>query len=149
MSYEELFTQVLNYLNNDDVIIYPTSTLPALGCKPNKKALDKLFKIKNRSIDLPVSLGVLDLEQVSDLIKFDSVSIELLEWSFIFPNKEYEDKSYQRLFFLRYSWKHETKFKRTSSASVINRGLSGIISISFICLIRPSERDCINLSGFD
>jgi len=80
MSDDELFTQVLNYLNNDDVIIYPTSTLPALGCKPNKKALDKLFKIKNRSIDLPVSLGVLDLEQVSDLIKFDSVSIELLEY---------------------------------------------------------------------
>tara|TARA_B100000287_G_scaffold120484_1_gene112319 strand:+ start:164 stop:754 length:591 start_codon:yes stop_codon:yes gene_type:complete len=80
MSDEELFTQILDYLNNDDVIIYPTSTLPALGCKPNKKALDKLFKIKNRPINLPVSLGVLDLEQVSNLITFDSVSKELLEF---------------------------------------------------------------------
>ena len=80
MSDEELFTQILDYLNNDDVIIYPTSTLPALGCKPNKKALDKLFKIKNRPINLPVSLGVLDLEQVSNLITFDNVSKELLEF---------------------------------------------------------------------
>jgi len=80
MKIKEQVNAVLNYINNDDVVIYPTSTLPALGCKPNKNALDNLFKIKNRPNNLPVSLGVLDLEQVSELVIFDNISIELLEY---------------------------------------------------------------------
>ncbi len=80
MKIEKQINAVLNYINNDDVVIYPTSTLPALGCKPNKNALDNLFKIKSRPNNLPVSLGVLDLEQVSELIIIDDISIELLEY---------------------------------------------------------------------
>ena len=80
MRLEKSINTVLNYINNDDVAIYPTSTLPALGCRPNKNALNNLFKIKNRPDNLPVSLGVLDLEQVSELIRFDDISIELLDY---------------------------------------------------------------------
>jgi len=80
MRIKKSINNVLNYINNDNVIVYPTSTLPALGCRPNKIALDKLFKVKNRPDNLPVSLGVLDLEQVSELIRFDEISIELLEY---------------------------------------------------------------------
>ena len=72
------FENILNYINEDNLIIYPTSTLPALGCKPNKSALDKLFLIKKRQSKLPVSLSVLDLEQVSDIVKYDETSVELL-----------------------------------------------------------------------
>ena len=78
MDEEKSLEQIIQYLNNNDSIVYPTSTLPALGCKPNKKALDKLFKIKNRPSELPVSLGVINLEQASHLIDFNSISIEIL-----------------------------------------------------------------------
>tara|TARA_Y100000746_G_C15437505_1_gene421332 strand:+ start:149 stop:742 length:594 start_codon:yes stop_codon:yes gene_type:complete len=74
------FSAIINYLNNNDSIVYPTSTLPALGCKPNKIALDRLFKIKNRSAELPVSLGVIDLEQASYLVDYDNLSIEILDY---------------------------------------------------------------------
>jgi L-threonylcarbamoyladenylate synthase len=72
------FDKIMKYINGDELIIYPTSTLPALGCKPNKIALDRLFEIKKRSTNLPVSLGVLDLEQVSDVVTFDNISVDLL-----------------------------------------------------------------------
>ena len=78
MDEENSLEQIIQYLNNNDSIVYPTSTLPALGCRPNKKALDKLFKIKNRPSELPVSLGVINLEQASHLIDFNSISIEIL-----------------------------------------------------------------------
>ena len=71
---------IIEYLNNNDSVVYPTSTLPALGCKPNKIALDRLFKIKNRPAELPVSLGVIDLEQVSEIIDYDNISIDILNY---------------------------------------------------------------------
>ena len=70
---------IIDYLNNNESIVYPTSTLPALGCKPNKIALDRLYKIKGRSAELPVSLGVVDLEQASYLIDYDQISIDILD----------------------------------------------------------------------
>ena len=74
MDEDNSLEKIIQYLNNNESIVYPTSTLPALGCKPNKKALDKLFKIKNRPPELPVSLGVINLEQVSHLIDFNWLS---------------------------------------------------------------------------
>ncbi len=50
-------------------IVYPTSTLPALGCVPNPIALDGLFAIKSRPSHMPVSLGVADLDQARELVE--------------------------------------------------------------------------------
>ena len=50
-------------------IVYPTSTLPALGCIPNTNALDGLFAIKNRPSHMPVSLAVVDLDQAMELVE--------------------------------------------------------------------------------
>ena len=72
--------ELLEFLNNDQPIIYPTSTLPALGCRPNKLALDNLFKIKKRPFNMPVSLGVIGLNQVEELVHFDSISNDLLDF---------------------------------------------------------------------
>ena len=49
-------------------IVYPTSTLPALGCIPDSKSLDELYEIKQRSNDAPVSLGVASLDQARELV---------------------------------------------------------------------------------
>ena len=72
--------KILNYIEDNESIVYPTSTLPALGCKPEKTALDKLFKIKNRPVTLPVSLAVLDLEQVSEIVIYNKLAIELIDY---------------------------------------------------------------------
>ena len=80
MDEDNSLEKIIQYLNNNESIVYPTSTLPALGCKPNKKALDKLFKIKNRPPELPVSLGVINLDQVSHLIDFNWLSKDLLNY---------------------------------------------------------------------
>ena len=39
-----------------------------------------MFKIKNRPAELPVSLGVIDLQQVSDIIDYDDISIDILNY---------------------------------------------------------------------
>ena len=50
-------------------IVYPTSTLPALGCIPDSISLDELYDIKQRSDDSPVSLGVASLSQARELVE--------------------------------------------------------------------------------
>ena len=51
------------------IVVYPTSTQPALGCLPTVAALDKLFSAKNRSAEMPVSLGVANLSQAATLVE--------------------------------------------------------------------------------
>ena len=60
-------------------IVYPTSTLPALGCLPNSKALDRLFELKKRSGTKVVSLGVSDLEQASTLVHIPNCATKILD----------------------------------------------------------------------
>lgn len=57
-------------LDDGELIVYPTSTLPGLGCLPTEKGLDNLYAKKNRPETMPVSLGVANLRQVEHLVKF-------------------------------------------------------------------------------
>jgi L-threonylcarbamoyladenylate synthase len=59
-------------------IIYPTSTLPALGCLPQSDALDSLFELKKRSESNIVSLGVCSLEQAAEIVKVPNIAHEIL-----------------------------------------------------------------------
>ena len=63
-----LSKQTVDHVNEGGVIAYPTSTLPGLACLPNAAALDRLFELKQRSADKPVSLGVLSLDQAEALV---------------------------------------------------------------------------------
>ena len=49
-------------------IVYPTSTLPALGCALTSKSLDELYRIKKRPNEMIVSVGVSNLQQASELV---------------------------------------------------------------------------------
>ena len=49
-------------------IVYPTSTLPALGCILTSESLDELYKIKKRPEKMIVSVGVSNLKQASELV---------------------------------------------------------------------------------
>ena len=59
-------------------IIYPTSTLPALGCLPQTDALNSLFELKNRSESKSVSLGVCSLEQAEEIVEIPDIAHEIL-----------------------------------------------------------------------
>ena len=60
------------------LIVYPTSTLPGLGCLPNEKSLDLLFKTKNRPKNKPVSLGVQSLSQAEKIVYVPNCAKDLL-----------------------------------------------------------------------
>ena len=67
------------HLMSGGLVVYPTSTLPGLGCLPTKMGLDNLFSTKSRPDDMPVSLGVASMEQVSHLVMIPGFLKELLE----------------------------------------------------------------------
>ena len=67
------------YIESGGVIAYPTSTLPGLGCLPTKEGLDRLFELKSRSSDNPVSIVVASLEQVAHLVHIDAQIVEFVE----------------------------------------------------------------------
>lgn len=56
---------------------YPTSTLPGLACLPSPRALDRLYALKQRPANKPVSLGVLSLEQARLLVQVPPMVMEL------------------------------------------------------------------------
>ena len=60
---------LVDHVNDGGTVAYPTSTLPGLACLPRSDALDRLFALKQRSADKPVSLGVLSLEQAEELVR--------------------------------------------------------------------------------
>ena len=49
-------------------VIYPTSTLPALGVLPHEIGLDRLFKMKERDNLKIVSIAVANFEQMEQFV---------------------------------------------------------------------------------
>jgi L-threonylcarbamoyladenylate synthase len=50
-------------------VVYPTSTLPALGVRPQKIGLDRLFKLKERDDLKIVSIAVANTEQMKQFVQ--------------------------------------------------------------------------------
>ena len=74
--------EAIEWIRSGGCVVYPTSTLPALGCIPKSKALDRLYGIKGRSSGAPVSLGVVNLSQASEIVHVPDDVSEILE---VFP----------------------------------------------------------------
>jgi L-threonylcarbamoyladenylate synthase len=70
---------IIEWVRSGKCIVYPTSTLPALGCIPETSALDALFEIKGRPRSAPVSLGVANLSQASKIVGVTDDVYEILE----------------------------------------------------------------------
>ena len=71
---------ILKNLKSGGVIIYPTSTLPGLGCLPNSESLDYLFQLKRRHASQPVSLGVASLDQASEYVIVPKIAKSILDY---------------------------------------------------------------------
>ena len=75
----EIPKEVIVNLHSNGVVVYPTSTLPGLGCLPNSDALDNLYRIKNRPRSQPVSLGVASLKQAEQLVHVPQIARKILD----------------------------------------------------------------------
>ena len=60
--------EVVHHALEGGCIVYPTTTQPALGCLPEPACLDQLYRLKRRSSDMPVSIGVASLSQAEELV---------------------------------------------------------------------------------
>ena len=69
----------VQWVRSGNCIVYPTSTLPALGCIPKPGALDALFDIKSRPRNAPVSLGVANLSQAREIVEVPDDVHEILD----------------------------------------------------------------------
>ena len=67
-----------SHLDRGGLVVYPTSTLPGLGCLPIKSGLDNLFEAKRRPDTMPVSLGVASMDQVVNLVEVPEILNEFL-----------------------------------------------------------------------
>ncbi|MEC8927122.1 MAG: Sua5/YciO/YrdC/YwlC family protein, partial [Candidatus Thermoplasmatota archaeon] len=75
---ERLPSEIVERVQQGLPIIYPTSTLPALGCLPQTDALDSLFELKKRSESKIVSLGVCSLEQAEEIVEVPDIASDIL-----------------------------------------------------------------------
>ena len=67
---ERLIRQVVDILEHGGVVAYPTDTFYGFGCDiMNKKAIEKIYQIKQRSRNQPFSFICADLKHISDYAK--------------------------------------------------------------------------------
>ncbi len=65
-------------LRDGQAVVYPTSTLPALGALPDASGLDAVFALKGRGETKPVSVGVRELADVAHLVDVPPLAHALL-----------------------------------------------------------------------
>ena len=74
----EVLQKAMEVLNNGGIIIYPTETSYGMGCDfYNKKACNKIYKIKKRNKKNPLSVLIPDMITASSLVKFSEKSKRL------------------------------------------------------------------------
>lgn len=76
----EVINQAVKILENGGVIVYPTDTCYGLGADmANPKAVEKIYKIKNRDQNKPLSVIVKDIKEIEKYAEIDSKRKEILE----------------------------------------------------------------------
>lgn len=70
--------EAIRVLKSGGVIVYPTETSYGLGCDATqKKAVAKIFKIKQRSLKKSVTIIVSSFRMAQDYVEFDKISWQL------------------------------------------------------------------------
>lgn len=65
---EQVLRRVVKALSNGKLIVYPTDTLYGLGADVfNEYAVEKVFKVKHRPLNLPLSIAVSDFDELEDI----------------------------------------------------------------------------------
>ncbi len=65
--------QAIDILNSDGLIVYPTETFFALGCKLSSEiSISKIFKTKKRLLAMPLPVIIADFEQINSVTNLSS-----------------------------------------------------------------------------
>ena len=75
-----LIAQVVEILKNGGVIAYPTDTTYGIGCSiHNKKALERIYRIKQRDRNKPVSFICADLSEISRYAQMSNFAFKTMK----------------------------------------------------------------------
>ena len=78
--------KAVEFLKSGGVVAFPTETVFGIGALiTQKKAIRRIFAMKNRPLNKPLQVLVADLEQAKKLGKFDRKAIQLAESSWPGP----------------------------------------------------------------
>ena len=70
--YKTDFSKAISALKNGEVIVYPTDTLYGLGADIyNEAAVKKVFEIKNRPFNDPLSVAVSNIAEIEEIAYID------------------------------------------------------------------------------
>ena len=73
------FDEIIKYLNDGKVILYPTDTIWGLGCDAlNAESIKKIYKIKNREANKPFIILVCSIEMLKEYVKDIHPRVETL-----------------------------------------------------------------------
>ena len=79
-NFEKFLIKIIENLKNGNVIVCPTDTVYGLiGDATNKKAVDKIFKIKERSVNKPLPIFVKDIKRAKKIAWIDKKQEEFLK----------------------------------------------------------------------
>ena len=78
---KEAINQAIQVLKNGGVILYPTDTIWGIGCDAtNPEAVEKIFKIKNRSDSKSLVVLAADIDMIEKYVKeIPQMAITLVE----------------------------------------------------------------------
>ena len=76
----EILEKAAEVLRDGGVILYPTETIYGLGANAlDEKAVSKIFKIKERDLNKPLSVLVRDMQMAKKIACIDSKAEKILE----------------------------------------------------------------------
>jgi L-threonylcarbamoyladenylate synthase len=72
---DEQLREVIEVLKSGGTIVYPTDTLYGLGTDPfDEEAVKKMYDLKKRPYDQPVSIAVHDISQIEDYVELTDLA---------------------------------------------------------------------------
>lgn len=75
-----LITRAVEVLKNGGIIAYPTDTIYGIGCDiMNKKAIEKIYRLKQREKNKPFSFVCSDLKHISDFAKVSNYAYKTMK----------------------------------------------------------------------
>lgn len=77
---EDVLKEIIDVLNNDGLIIFPTDTVYGIACNSfSEKAIRKLFLAKNRSFDKPIGVLTDNVSKINLVVReINSKEMELM-----------------------------------------------------------------------
>ncbi|WP_232295887.1 L-threonylcarbamoyladenylate synthase [Candidatus Neoehrlichia procyonis] len=98
-----MILQVVNLLKKNEIVCFPTDTVYALACSAQSEAaINKIYHIKNRPSNKPISLLMQDIKQVNMFSRLEEQNLKIIQHlppgkvTFVLPihNHHYLPKSF-------------------------------------------------------